>query len=60
MRKVWAMLSALGAHLPRVGIEWFYRQHQYPTDVLVLHPQITFNAYCPLSSGLKPAASFHP
>lgn len=58
LSKVWAMLSAPGADLPRVGIKCFYRQHQYPADVLVLHPQITFNAHCPLSSGLKPTASW--
>lgn len=55
---IWAKFGL--CFLPWVGIKWFYRQHQYPADVLVLHPQVTFNAYCPLSSGLKPTASFHP
>lgn len=55
---VWAEFGL--RFLPQVGAEWFYRQHQHPAALLVLHPQNTFHAYCPFSSGLKPMALFHP
>lgn len=55
---VWAEFGLCS--LSQVGAEWFYRQHQHPAALLVLHPQNTFHAYCPFSSGLEPMVLFHP
>lgn len=55
---VWAEFGL--CFLPQVGAEGFYSQHQHPAALCVLHPQNTFHAYCPFSSGFKPMALFHP